>query len=127
MDGGPIRGVMPDRMAGRDEGAHLPASFQLRGPLGIIKKGKLAWGSGIWVLVLHWSLTSYVAPFPLGTAVSSAVREGLKWGALGSLSNSKSVSESLLGYCPGITSLRKEKRKQQRSFSQRLITLSRSS
>lgn len=44
--GGPIRGVMPDGMAGRDEGAHLPASFQLRGPLGIIKKGKLAWGQG---------------------------------------------------------------------------------
>lgn len=110
-------------MAGRDEGAHLPASFQLRGPLGIIKKGKLAWGSGTWVLVLYWSLTSCVAPFPLGIAASSAVREGLKWGALESLSNSKSVSESL----PGITSLRKEKRKQQRSFSKLLITLSRSS
>ena len=118
---------MPDRMAGRDEGAHLPVSFQLRGPLGLIKKGKLAWGSGTWVLVLYWSLTSCVAPFPLGIAASSGVREGLKWGALESLSNSKSVSESLLGYCPGITSLRKEKRKQQRYFPQLLSTLSRSS
>lgn len=106
---GPIRGVMPDGMAGRDEGAHLPASFQLRGPLGIIKKGKLAWGSGTGVLVLYWSLTSCVAPFPLGIAASSTRREEVKWGALESLS--KSASESLLGYCSGITSLRKDERK----------------